>query len=106
MCSLFDYFYFHYFDFLLLFPLHLVYFQNLQKIQWEYHGKLASLKLLNCSLGPDKSLKTSDLGFRKDCKEIESSKKSVDDKTKYNVVNSNIEREVGLKLKCNLKKYG
>ena len=75
---------------------------NLQKIPCEYHGKLAGLKLLNGSLGPNKSLATSDLSFRKDCKEIESSEKSVHDETKYNVVNSNIEREIGLKLKCNL----
>ena len=48
---------------------------NLQKTPWEYHGKLAGLKLLNDSLGTDKSLVTFDLSFRKDWKEIVSSEK-------------------------------
>ena len=76
---------------------------NLQKIPWEYHRKLAGLKLLNDSLGTDESLVTSNLSFRKEWKEIECSEKSVCDETKKNVVNSNIECELGLKLKYNLK---
>ena len=48
---------------------------NLQNIPCKYHGKLAGLKLLNDSLGNDKSLVTCDLSFRKDWKEIVSSEK-------------------------------
>ena len=74
---------------------------NLQKISWENHGRLAGLQLLNDSLSSDDSLATSNLSFRKDLKEIESSEKSVCDETKDNTINPNIERKLGLKLKYN-----